>query len=398
MSHPTLDNPPEAAAVDAPPPPPWLRFDRHELAGSFGDIGTDLPLLIGMILAAGLDPAGVFIMFGLLQIFSGLAYGLPMPMQPLKAMAVIVITQGVTGDVLFGAGLAIGVMMLLLTLSGALQALARLIPPCVVRGLQFGLGLALASLAVRDYIPHLGYEGYALAAAGFTLMIIFQGSRRWPAGLLVIGLGVIYALVFRFDGATVVGGMAWSLPRFEVPGMEAILTGLIVLSLPQLPLSLSNSVIATRQTIADLFPHRRVGVRKIGLTYSLVNLTVPFFGGIPLCHGCGGLAGHYALGARTGGSVLIYGSLFVIVGLLFSPVSTEALAVFPKPILGVVLLFEALILMRFVQDQAGSRKHFMLALLVGVLAFTLPQGFLVGLIVGTGLYYLSEHRDGLGDF
>ena len=89
-----------------------IRFDRNEFAGSFGDIGTDLPLVIGMVLAGGLDAASVFIMFGLAQIATGLVYGLPMPMQPLKAMAVIVIGQKLSGDVLFGGGLAIGVVML----------------------------------------------------------------------------------------------------------------------------------------------------------------------------------------------------------------------------------------------------------------------------------------------
>lgn len=101
-----------------------IRFDRNELAGSFGDIGTDLPLIIGIILATGLG-GGVFVVFGLLQIATGLVYGLPIPMQPLKAMAVLVITQKIGGNVLLGAGLAIGATMLILSLSGALTWLVR---------------------------------------------------------------------------------------------------------------------------------------------------------------------------------------------------------------------------------------------------------------------------------
>jgi len=125
--------------------PPRIRFDRNEFAGSFGDIGTDLPLIVGMVLAAGLDAASVFITFGVAQIATGLIYGLPMPMQPLKAMAVLVISQKLSGDILYGGGLAIGAVMLLLTVSGGLTLLARLVPRCVVRGIQFGLGLSLAS-------------------------------------------------------------------------------------------------------------------------------------------------------------------------------------------------------------------------------------------------------------
>ena len=105
-----------------------IRFDRNELAGSFGDIGTDLPLIIGIVLAADLDAASVFIMFGALQILTGLVYGLPMPMQPLKAMAVLIITQKLPGDIVYAAGLAIGATMLLLTLSGLLEKLASWIP------------------------------------------------------------------------------------------------------------------------------------------------------------------------------------------------------------------------------------------------------------------------------
>lgn len=129
---------------------PRIRFDRHELAGRFGDIGTDLPLLIGMIAAAGLDAASVFTVFGVLQLLTGLLYGLPMPMQPLKAMAVLVISQGIAGETLYGAGLAIGTVTLVLSLSGALEWLARAIPRCVVRGVQVGRGLSLATLALKQ--------------------------------------------------------------------------------------------------------------------------------------------------------------------------------------------------------------------------------------------------------
>lgn len=369
-----------------------IRFDRNEWAGSFGDIGTDLPLLIGMILAAGLDPASVFIMFGALQIATGLFYGLPMPMQPLKAMAVIVITQKLSGEILFGGGLAIGLIMLALTATGALAALARFIPRCVVRGLQFGLGLSLASLALRTYVPSLGAEGFVLAGVGFAVMLALWGDRRLPAGLLVIGLGLVYALIFKFDAQAVAEGMGLALPKINLPTLDAVLTGALVLALPQIPLSLGNSVIATRQTIEDLFPQRAVSITKIGTTYSIVNLIVPFFSGVPVCHGCGGLAGHYALGARTGGSVVIYGSMYVVVGLLFSRVSDEVLQVFPQPILGVVLLFEALVLLRFIQDQAGSKADLTLALLVALMAFGLPQGYVIGLVAGTAIYYISRRR------
>jgi hypothetical protein len=364
-----------------------LRFDRHEWAGSFGDIGTDLPLLIGMIAAAGLDSASVFILFGLMQTGTGLVYGLPMPMQPLKAMAVLVITGRIAGDTLFGAGFVIGLMMLILTATGLLTVLARGIPKCVVRGIQFGLGLSLASLALTSYVPSGGTEGWLLAAFALVVMLALWRNRRLPAGLVVVALGLICAVVRSLDASAIAAGFGLAWPRFHAPSVDGMLTGLVVLALPQLPLSLSNSVIATSQTCKDLFPERNISVRKIGFTYSLINIVMPFFGGIPVCHGCGGLAGHYAFGARTGGSVMIYGAMYLIVGLCFSRVFQEILQVFPRAILGVVLLFEALALMLFLRDQLASLRDTIIALLVALIAFLVPQGYVVGLIVGTAIYY-----------
>ena len=367
-----------------------IRFDRNEFAGSFGDIGTDLPLVIGMVLAGGLDAASVFIMFGLAQIATGPVYGLPMPMQPLKAMAVIVIGQKLSGDVLFGGGLAIGVVMLVLVVTGGLSWLARVVPRCVVRGVQFGLGLSLASLALKNYVQADGMPGYVIAAVAFVAMLLLMGNRRVPGGLVVILLGVVYALVYHFDSIALAARPALALPKLHTPTWDDILTGFLVLSLPQLPLSLSNSVIATNQTIKDLFPERDVSVPKIGLTYSIANLVMPWFSGIPVCHGCGGLAGHYAFGARTGGAVVIYGSLYLVLGLFLSRQISQVIEVFPQPILGVVLLFEAVTLLLFVRDQAGNQRDLMIALLVALIAFTLPQGYVVGMLVGTAIYYLAE--------
>jgi hypothetical protein len=368
--------------------PRGIRFDRNEWAGSFGDIGTDLPLVFGMVLAAGLDAASVFTVFGLLQIATGLVYRLPMPMQPLKAMAVLVISGGVAAETLYGAGVAIGAVMLLLASTGALGWVASRIPLCVVRGIQLGLGLALASLALRNYVPAQGTQGYLLAAVAFAALVVLWGNRRIPAGLVVVGLGLVYALAFRVDLGALAAGAGLALPRLRLPELSDVASGFVVLALPQLPLSLSNSVIATERTLADLFPARRVSVRKIGLTYSAVNLLAPLAGGVPACHGAGGLAGHYALGARSGGSVVLYGGFFVLAGLFLSGALEQVVEVFPLPILGVVLLAEALTLMRFVGDQAGRRRDLAIALLVGVLALSLPQGYLVGLVVGILLYHL----------
>jgi hypothetical protein len=370
----------------------WLRgrvrFDRNELAGSFGDIGTDLPLIVGMILAVGLDGASTFIVFGATQILMGLIYGLPMPIQPLKAMAVIVISQKIAPAVLYGGGLAIGFIMLVLALTGLLTRLADFIPRSVVRGLQLGLGLNLATLALKNYVPADGTGGLVLAAAAFLVTVFLLGNRKCPAALLMVLLGAAYAAVFHLDFARLGQGVGLALPVPRVPTTEDVLQGFWVLVLPQLALSIGNSVIATRQTIQDLFPERTVTVRRIGLTYALMNLVQPFVSGIPTCHGAGGLVGHYAFGGRTGGSVIIYGSVYVVVGLCFSQGLGEAIKVFPLPVLGIILLFEGLGLRGFVREVVASKSDLAVCLLVALAAIGLPQGYLVGLVGGTLVAYL----------
>ncbi|OGS01616.1 MAG: transporter [Elusimicrobia bacterium RIFCSPLOWO2_02_FULL_61_11] len=359
-----------------------VRFDRNELSGAFGDIGTDLPLIIGMVAACGLDPAGSLLMFGLMQIVTGVLYGIPMPVQPLKAMAVLMISQKLSGGLLYGAGLSIGLTMALLTLTGALDWIVRAIPKSVVRGIQFGLGLSLASLAVKTYVITGGAKGYVIAAASFVLTLVFIGNKKYPPAIFVVLLGIVYAAFFSVDFGVLAAGAGLALPSFRIPAVPDIVHGFLVLAIPQLALSISNSVIATKRTVDDLFPEKALTVRKIGWTYTAMNLVNPFFGGIPTCHGAGGIAGHYGFGGRTGGSVVIYGALFAAIGLFFSGSFAEFVKFFPLPVLGVILLFESLSLLSFISDVAQSKKCLFVSLVVAVMAFALPYGYAVGLVTG----------------
>ena len=383
--------------ADAPKPTPTqarLRFDRNEFSGAFGDIGTDFPLITGMILAAGLNPASVLTMFGLMQIFTGLLYGLPIPAQPLKAMAVIVISQKASGPVLYGAGLAIGLIMLVLASTGLLTVLANLVPKSVVRGIQFGLGLQLATLALRDYIPAEGQVGWVLAGVACLITLLLLGNRRFPPAPFVLALGFAFALVFRVHPRALLEGAQLVLPRTNVPAPHDVWVGLYLLAIPQLALSFGNSILATKQVAGDLFPERPLTVRKIGLTYSLMNLVNPFFGGVPTCHGSGGIAGHYTFGARTGGSVVIYGIFYLILGLFFSVAFQQVIPLFPKPVLGTMLLFEALALLLLCRDMAASVAELAVVLVVGLSALTLPYGYVVGLLLGVLLHYAFRRRLG----
>jgi len=349
-----------------------------------------------MILASGLHSSSVLVMFGLMQFFTAFVYGMPMAVQPLKAVAVIVITQHIAPDVLYGGGLAIGIAMLLLTVTGGIDWLARVVPRAVVRGLQLGLGIQLSLLALGNYVQRDGTQGYALAAVAFVIVIALLGNRRFPPALFVIALGVVYAIVLRVNAGAIAASVGFSLPTIHRIAASDMLTGFLVLAIPQIPLSLGNSVLATRQIAEDLFPDRQIGVRKLSLTYAAMNLVNPWLGGVPTCHGSGGLAGHYAFGARTGGSLIIYGSIFLVVGLFFAAGFQQVVQVFPLPILGVLLLFEGLALMQLIRGEATSRGEFFIVLIVGLLANGLPYGYAIALVVGTALYYLRQPRELFG--
>lgn len=377
-----------------------IRFDRNEIAGAFGDIGTDLPLIVGMILASGLDPTSVLVMFGLAQIASALLYGMPMAVQPLKVVAALVIAANGTLDAstIFGAGIAIAAIMLVLTLSGVLEWLRKIIPKAVIRGIQFGLGIKLTMLA-STYIQADGRPGFVLAAICFGITVCLLGNRRFPPALIVMAIGLLYAFCFRHVDATMIrSSFGFSLPGTRVPSLDSIVTGLAVLALPQIPLSLGNSIFATEQLANDLFPEKKVTLRKIGLTYSILNFVMPFFGGIPVCHGSGGLAGHHAFGGRTGGSVVIYGAMYLGLGLFFSGGFQHIIRIFPLPVLGIILLFEGFSLMKLVVDLAEAKFRFSTALLVGMLAFSIPKyGFLIGIVVGTIISHIpKKYNFGVG--
>jgi len=70
-----------------------FEFNLRELAGSMGDFGTLFPLAIGYIVVCDLNPAGFLVMMGITNIVTGLIYRLPMPIEPMKIIAIVAIAQ-----------------------------------------------------------------------------------------------------------------------------------------------------------------------------------------------------------------------------------------------------------------------------------------------------------------
>jgi len=367
-----------------------IKFDRNEWSGAFGDIGTDFPLIVGMILASGLDSASVLVMFGLMQIFTGSFYKMPMPIQPLKAMATIVITQKISPNILYGGGLAIGISMFMLSITKLIDWIGRVVPKAVIRGVQLGLGLKLGLLAMQDYVSADGITGYYLSAAAFLLAIFLIGNRKYPPAIFIIMLGMVYAFIFKIDGYSFINVVGIHLPQIHTPTWADILTGFLILAIPQIPLSIGNSILATNQIANDWYPKQAVTIHKISYTYSLINLINPFFSGIPTCHGSGGIVGHHTFGGRTGGSVIIYGFLYIFLGLFLSQGFDTLVYIFPLPVLGILLLFESMGLIFLVRDVTKSKSNFMIAILVGLISGGIRYGFVIGLIMGTLIYYATE--------
>ena len=368
-----------------------IKFDRNEFSGAFGDIGTDLPLIIGIILTTRIDAASALIMFGLMQIFTGMRYGIPLSVQPLKAFAAIIITQKISGNIMFAGGLMIGIIMLVLSLTGIIKRLAEWTPKCVIRGIQFGLGIKLSVLALKNYIGAEAIPGYAIAAIAFIVGVFLLGNRKYPPAVFIIALGMLSAIIFKKFDLSFISAASIEFPKSQLTfSLGDFISAFFLLTLPQIPLSIGNSILATSRIAKDYFPEKDVSVKKISYTYSLMNIVSPFFGGIPSCHGSGGIAGHYAFGARTAGSVIIYGSLFLMIGLFFSHNFQNVMNLFPLPILGVMLLFESITLLSLIKDTTSQTFEFFIAVAVGLAAANLPYGFAVSLPLGLMLYY-SRH-------
>ena len=397
-----------------------IRFDRNEFAGAVGDVGTDIPLILLLIPACNLDARSVLMVFGACQVFSAFAYRLPIPVQPMKAMATFAIAaagteQAISGQTLAAAALLAGAAMLFLSFSGGISLIGRVVPKVVIRGLQFGLGIKLAMAAMQKYLPYDGFVGYVLAAVGCVLVLVLRKNKKLPAAIAVLILGVAYvavmvafqpdqvASIIQNKGAGSSVGMEFlngphvslGLPVFVTPEFNMFLNLMVLqLVVTQLPLSLGNAVLATSQTVSDLFPKHRVKPRKLGITYGIVNLIAPLFGGIPVCHGSGGLVGHYVFGGRTGGSVLIYGLAFLIFGCLFGNSFYGFIMIFPASLLAVLLVFEGIGLMRLSADTARDSTDFFVVLLVGLIGAGVYFGFFIGLVGGTILYYCLHRAKG----
>jgi MFS superfamily sulfate permease-like transporter len=359
------------------------RYDLIELAGAFGDLGTLIPFVAGYIAVVGIDPLGILFMFGLSELIVGLYYKTPIPVQPMKAIGGAAIASGgaVSAGMICGAGLFTGIFWFLGGITKTVNIATRLTSKPIIRGIVLGLGLMFMVDGIKMMLqtPWLG-------GAALVLTFILLTWQRFPAmfALLIFGTAAAYVLDPVTARHLLTIPPNFRLPEFTFARMrwEDFVKGSLLLAIPQIPLTIGNAVIAIRAENNELFPNRPVSDRMMAISQGIMNLVTAPFGGIPLCHGAGGMAGHVRFGARTGGSLVMLGTIVMVMALFFSQSVGLLFQIFPKAVLGVILFFAGTELAISSRDVGGRKEDFYVMLVVaGFAMWNMGAAFLVGIIL-----------------
>jgi MFS superfamily sulfate permease-like transporter len=366
------------------------KYGKMEVAGAFGDLGTLIPFVVGYITLNKMDPLGILVAFGLFKIFAGLYFRTPVPVQPMKAIGGMAIAHAgtITHGMIWASGIFTGVFWLFMGLTGAVTWIQRITTKPVVRGIMLGLGLSfiVAGLDMMRAQPFF-------AVGGAILTLVLLNSTRYPAMLALLAYGLLVAFI---QNPALFGDLSHVSLRFRFPqvGIPRIswsdmVAGCLILGLPQAPLTLGNAIIGTVAENNEYFPDRPITARAISIDHGVMNLISPCIGGIPLCHGAGGMAGHMRFGARTGGALVILGLIVLASGLFLSDSISLILQVFPQSILGVILFFAGVELALVIKDVRLRKENlFVLLVTAGTAMWNMGVAYLAGLI----LYYALDRR------
>ena len=311
---------------------PGLRFNLQEMAGAVGDYGTLIPIVLGVAIVSHVHIGYILLSFSLWYIITGLYYRLPVPVEPMKVVAAIVIAEGMMPVEIAASGILLGLFFLLLGLFGGMRVIERVVPHDVIRGIQLGLALILFKTSLGFMI-----NDYLLAAIAIAIIIFFFIAARFRtipdlSALVVLVFGIVIGLLHHGCPSITL----LSPPQIIIPDLKSLWTGLWSLTVPQIPLTITNAILATALLMQDLLK-RDIDTNRLSITIGLMNLTAAPFGGFPLCHGVGGLAAQYRFGARTGGSNIISGLILLPLALFFA--DPAWISLFPVSVFGSLLLF-----------------------------------------------------------
>lgn len=314
-----------------------------EISGSLGDLGTLLPLMIALAVNNSISLSTTLIFSGLWNIFTGVAFGIPLPVQPMKAIAAVAIARKFSIEETVSAGFTTAGVVLIFSVTGILRWFTHVIPTPVVKGIQVGAGLSLVLSAGTSLLQPLGwttpnaFDNLLWAIFAFLALLLTQKTTKVPYALLIFILGIILSL-FITGLHNLPSFEIWH-PRIYIPSLPAFKTGALEAGLGQIPLTTLNSIIAVSYLSADLLPQIPTpSVTSIGISVALMNLIGGWFGAMPVCHGSGGLAAQYRFGARSGSSIILLGLFKILLGLLFGESLVNLLRSYPKALLGVMVL------------------------------------------------------------
>lgn len=381
-----------------------FRFNLPELGGAVGDLGTLLPLSVALITLNHMNATSVFLVVGLAYVMAGAFYRLPMPVQPLKAVAAIAIAGGLSPGAISASGLVMAIVLLLLAGTRAIDLVAKLFSKAIIRGTQLGLGLLLvkAGLALVNQrqvivggdggfgiLAHLSIPvGWLVALPLGGIFLFFLRDKKIPASLALMALGIPIGMFWgSFLGLPDLR-LGISLPVVSLPNLTDLSTAVVLLVIPQIPLTLGNAVFATADTAKTYFGSqaKRVTPKALLTTMGVANLGAGLLGGMPVCHGSGGLTAHFRLGARTGGAALLIGIPLLGMALFLDGNVLPVLSLIPYPVLGVLLVFVGVQHSLLVRDLKHV-KEILIALAVAIPGL-LTTNLAIGLASGICLYLM----------
>lgn len=382
-------------------------FNRLELAGSLGDLGTLLPLAIGMIVINGLDPTGLFFVVGVFYILSGVYYGVTVPVQPMKVIGAYSIAMALSPSVITASGLLMGIFMLIIGITGAVHVIGKYTPKPVVRGVQLGVGTLLMVHGVKFMLGISNYQavrnvaepyltiqsigpihiGIVLGVIGAIITFLLLENKRVPAALVVVTGGILVGVFLGTHEGLNNIKIGFHLPHilpFGMPTAKDLTAALIILTIPQIPMTIGNAVIANADLTREYFGERSkmASHRALSNSMGLALLASFLFGGMPVCHGAGGLAAHYRFGARSAGSNIMIGVIFLILAVLFGEYALSIVYLLPLSVLGILLIFAGSQLALMIRDMKERADLFVVVTMLGItIATNLAAAFIVGIII-----------------
>ena len=357
-----------------------LKFNISELAGAFGDFGTIIPLMFAAALVCHLNLGMILLFFGIWFVITGLYYRLPVPIEPMKVIAVVAISSVLAGPELAAAGILLGLMFFFLGFGRWMEYINRYVPDPVIRGIQLGLALLLLKSAgdfmFRD--PVFFVVGVAVILAVFA--ISYLGKIPDISALVLILVAVVIGILINGIPQIYLLSVPQSL---VVPSAGDFFRAIPELVVPQAIITVTNAILATSLLSKDLFSHE-IPPRNLSRTIGVMNLVSVPFGGFPMCHGAGGFAAQYRFGARTGGANIFAGVVFLAIALLFAgPAFQELIS---PGFYGALLVFVALEMGK----HGLKTDSYVTTFVTGVLAlFSMIAAFLAGMAIA----YLLVVRD-----